>query len=60
MFYTFPWFINYVSCMLVSQSSILLNDIRIYLDVAQFGRAPALGAGSRRFESYYSDHQVYL
>jgi hypothetical protein len=24
-------------------------------DIAQLGRAPALGAGSRRFKSYYPD-----
>ena len=27
-----------------------------YPDVAQFGRAPALGAGCRRFESCHLDH----
>ena len=26
--------------------------------VAQFGSAPALGAGCRRFESYHSDHYL--
>lgn len=29
-----------------------------YLGVAQFGRAPALGAGSRRFESCHLDHMT--
>ena len=28
--------------------------------VAQPGSAPALGAGGPRFESLYSDHQLYL
>ena len=25
-------------------------------DIAQFGRVPALGAGCRRFNSYYPEH----
>ena len=28
------------------------NNVR---DIAQFGRVPALGAGCRRFKSYYPD-----
>ena len=31
------------------------NSIR---DIAQFGRAPALGAGGRRFKSYYPESSV--
>ncbi len=32
------------------------NSIR---DIAQFGRAPALGAGGRRFKSYYPESSVF-
>lgn len=32
--------------------SILIRDI------AQLGRAPALGAGCRRFKSYYPDNKM--
>ena len=32
---------------------IILLKIR---DIAQFGSAPALGAGCRRFKSYYPDY----
>ena len=28
---------------------------RLVRDIAQLGRAPALGAGCRRFKSYYPD-----
>jgi hypothetical protein len=29
-------------------------------DIAQLGRAPALGAGGRRFESYYPEPHIYI
>ena len=29
-------------------------------DIAQFGRVPALGAGCRRFKSYYPDRKTIL
>ena len=28
-------------------------------DIAQFGRAPALGAGCRRFKSYYPEESFF-
>ena len=37
---------------------ILINDRSIVIvlrDIAQLGRAPALGAGGRRFNSYYPE-----
>ena len=36
---------------------LLINLIR---DIAQLGRAPALGAGGRRFKSYYPDRYLNL
>ena len=34
---------------------------RIFLrDIAQLGRAPALGAGCRRFKSYYPDFSTTI
>ena len=33
-----------------------LPDDNIYPSVAQFGSAPALGAGGQEFESLHSDH----
>ena len=35
------------------KKKMFLNQIR---DIAQLGRAPALGAGGRRFKSYYPDY----
>ncbi len=31
----------------------------IYRDIAQLGRVPALGAGCRRFKSYYPDNNNF-
>ena len=39
--------------------SIPASATRIIRSVAQPGSAPALGAGGRRFESYYSDHRFF-
>jgi hypothetical protein len=40
--------------MIIIKVSILRIDDLIR-DIAQLGRAPALGAGCRRFKSYYPD-----
>ena len=36
---------------------MFMNQIR---DIAQLGRAPALGAGGRRFKSYYPDYSYLV
>ena len=36
---------------------ILIRQVR---DIAQLGRVPALGAGCRRFKSYYPEHWFFL
>jgi hypothetical protein len=35
-----------------------LSFFRLIRDIAQLGRAPALGAGCRRFKSYYPDIEI--
>ena len=38
------------------------SELRLFLlirDIAQLGRAPALGAGCRRFKSYYPEIEIY-
>ena len=38
------------------ESQSLIESIR---DIAQFGRAPGLGPGGRRFKSYYPDSENF-
>lgn len=38
------------------EHKLYLNSKIIYRDVAQFGSAPVLGTGGRRFESCHPDH----
>ncbi len=40
------------ACLIVRIRVLLILSVR---DIAQLGRAPALGAGCRRFKSYYPD-----
>ena len=39
-------------------SSVIIDAAVQRRDVAQFGSAPALGAGCRRFESCHPDHSI--
>ncbi len=39
---------------------IVINIFFIYRDVAQFGSAPVLGTGGRRFESCHLDFISYI
>jgi hypothetical protein len=49
------------SCIIRKSLVVLVLETRevsfqkFIRDIAQFGRAPALGAGGRRFKSYYPD-----
>ena len=55
-----PYKQNVSSSILLAPTTIVakffhINDIAVRRGVAQFGRAPALGAGGRRFKSCRSD-----
>ena len=42
-------------------ATVVKNNTSIFTDsrdIAQLGRAPALGAGGRRFKSYYPDSSI--